>query len=341
MFYLLDDTLLTWLRDRGFAVTTSDGSAHGVLRGLPVELREAPRGETAAIGIFIRRQDGSDLDLDARPARGIFDGDTTPTGSRAFDDVFVVHVAPEEREFVPATMSAGVRAGFAALAVGGYPHLHDDHFRVHAVTIPKTPPELDTLLARCVDVVLEADAAAAMLPSPKPLRHDGIADALLEHARSMNLSVRANPLVVEGAVDGAHLILQCRAYGSHASRGCRLHVRFREPLGVGLDARRASAFDRAKELIGLGDIHTGDADFDRAWTLRARDPDGLRAMCGDEARRVLSQLAEGSIAVTLDDDTLIARYPLPTSLHTLPRLLTRAAELRSVLRGSASVGPYR
>jgi hypothetical protein len=271
-------------------------------------------------------------------------------GDPRFDGVFVTDVASGDLGALTQVMSRDVKRLLHRLAASGWPTLTDDALVFACVVRGSSPAEVQARIGWCVECARAVSDAAANLEAPHPLVCSGVASALTQAARARRLVVTRNALRAEGAIAGGHLAVEMRSRAAiplvdfapeRRATGWRGHLRFDEPLGVGLTVHRATLGERLMRAAGARELRSGDADFDRAWTLAACDESLARRMVGPRSRRVLEALAACELAVSLDDAGLSFAGELPESAATVTRALDALDHLRDALRPSLAVSPYR
>lgn len=101
-------------------------------------------------------------------------------------------------------------------------------------------------------------------------------------------------------------------------------------LGAGLSVSSAGLLDRIGELVGVHDTQLGDAAFDDAFRVRARDPERAKQILRPEVRAALTGL-EGD--VKLHDEGVSVRVShRDESVDLLTRLCRSVARLASIVR---------
>jgi hypothetical protein len=113
------------------------------------------------------------------------------------------------------------------------------------------------------------------------------------------------------------------------------------PLEAGVAMKPARLLEPLWELFQGKDLQVGDAAFDRAFTIQARDPDVARALFTPEVRALLLELSYLG-EVRLDDAGLELQRAeashVPKAIHAMREVLERAWQ---AARLSGRVGAYR
>lgn len=334
--------------ERSFLSVLREGVLDGVALSLTVLGRQD--GDVGAV-IVARPPRRPDIGLHVRGASAFPSlRRKVDTGDATFDGVFVTHVPASEEEAARRLLARSVTRVLHRLAGVGWPVLTDEALVFRSLMDACTVDEVTARIRWCVECALAVAEGAAALDAPHPLQRTGVAAAFEAAARARGMAFERNTLRAEGAVGRGHLAVRCRTRAPMAVNhfvppeervGWRARLRFDEPLGVGLTLHPASLADRVKSAVGLRDLQTGDADFDRAWTIAARDEAGATVMLHAGARRVLTGLAGLGLEVALDDEGVALEGALPAG----PEAVVRAMELldgaRDALRPAMGVGPYR
>lgn len=347
----MTDKLHAWCEQLGFDRAREGATTCGGVRdGVPVDVAWQRGGQYATMRVIARLAHPVDLGLDVHLS-GISDWPQIVTGHGDFDGIFSFYVAKEERALASGLLDDAARGALQALAVAGYPTLDDGAVHFAFDSASSTFAEFAGHVDRCVEAARSIDARAAMLPVPNALRGLEFVDALLVAAKDLGFDVRHNALTLSGETASARLEMRLRANhawlrdgvgaSTLATAGCALRVTFHEPLAMALRLEPATAGDRMRELVGLGDVHLGDDAFDRAWTLRTDHAEGARAALRGEAREALDRLAALGVALTLTEVGLTGSAALPTSPDAGPEILRLVDGLREQLRPRVAAGPYR
>lgn len=272
------------------------------------------------------------------------------TGDAAFDGVFVLHAPASETDAARQLLSHTVRRHLRQLSNTGWPTLVDDAVVFRFKRAGADGDEIRARVEQCVACALAVSEGTAGLDAPHPLRHNGIAAAFEQAARSRAMDFSRNAMRAEGTRRHGHLSVRWRVrapvYVPHFSAtdtttGWSAHLRFDEPLGVGLTVHPATFTERLQSAIGFRDLQTGDDPFDRTWTLAARDASSALLVLNAAARRMLTQLSELGLRVVLDDHGLSLSGAIPRAPETVIRVLEILDDARDTLRLQVCVGPYR
>lgn len=332
----------------------------GLVDGVELWMETSSQNRAHATVVASRRR-GSDLGLNVSPSSMWVGAERFSSGDAQFDGIFSRSCASACEEQARAMLTTDVRADLSALACFGTCALYDDAACAWVVPSQLSGAELEHVLRTVAHLSAVADDATAQLAPPKRLVESGVAAAIQAFASERSLSVQGHPLLVRGALGGDDFALRMLEHSSYRFQPSPLHggssdpgfdvaLRFSEPLRGSLRARPASLVDRAQAMLGVGDIETGDAEFDRMFTLDATVADDpkrasatqiVREQLNAEARRRLMVLARAKVAVSFDDRGLIARGPRISSGALAVELLSAIAELRGAMRGDATRGPYR
>lgn len=327
-------------------------AARGTVDGIPVTLTNRSQGSEHGFVIEAYAREGADVGLKCRLQGGLVDGaGTCGIDDSVFNGIWHTECAGGEEPTARHLLSPAVRGELMTIARLGTGTLFDDSVRC-VVERNAAAPEVIGALRACVDAMRALDEAASSADAPGYLLSLGFADAAREVATERSLRLVMHPLRAEGALGDDHVVLKFRAHfrtrrGHDAlapelgSPGYWLAVRFREPLGAGLTTRPANWVDRAQSAVGIKDLQVGDAAFDRAWRIEARDESRALALLNPAARAVLTDLVALGGAPTLTDELLVYQSRLPESPSTVARVLSRVASLRAALRARAAETPYR
>lgn len=325
----------------------------GLVDGLRVRLRGAwNRQSDLDLIVEAFPAFGLDLGLWVRQA-GLFLGGpaNVETGHAAFDGVMQVSVAEGEEAAGRSLVDESIRAALQGLLVVGRPEVTDT---LVALNLSSLHLASDALLARvrdCVRIARAVDALGARLPPPTALA-PGVAAAFEAACAEHGLGYRAHPMTGTGETRDAAVSVAWRARATAWSAGTpvlhdgdrtgfRLALRFHEPLGAGLRVEPAGLGDRLKGLIGLGDVEFGDAGFDRAWRVEAKDARAAEELLTEAARSRLGGLRALGLTLTLHDGGLDGSGALPTDPAGVPEAIRLAVGLREAMRPSTARGAYR
>jgi hypothetical protein len=332
----------------------------GVLGGVHLSMEPSTQNSAYAT-IFAGRARGSDVGIRVTPSSMWVGDERFSSGDAQFDGIFSRSCAIGCEEQAKALLTIDVRSDLSALARVGTAALYDDVAYAWVVPSQLSGDELEHVLRTLAHLSRAADEATATLPPAKRLLDSGVALALQAFASERALAFQAHPMVVRGQLGEDDFVLRVLENSSHRKLTSPLHggssdpgfdvsLRFAEPLRGALKARPASLVDRAQAMLGVGDIETGEAEFDRAFTLDAKVADDpkreaatqlVREQLNAEARRRLLLLARAQVSVSFDERGLIARGPRISSAQSAIELLSALAELRGAMRGDATRGPYR
>lgn len=324
----------------------------GTVAGIPVTLANRSQGSEHGFVIEAYAREGADVDLGCRLQGGLLDGaGACGVEDSAFNGIWHTECGAGEESTARRLLSPAVRGELMTIARLGTGTLFDDSVRC-VVERNAEAPEVISAMRACVDAMRALDEAAADADAPAYLLARGFGDAAREAATERSLRLAMHPLRAEGALGEDAVALRFRSHFRTRRRhyalapelrspGYWLALRFREPLGAGLAARPANWVDRAQSAVGLKDLQVGDAAFDRAWRIEARDEARALALLNPEARAVLTDLVALGGAPTLNDELLVYQSKLPESPSTVARVLSRVASLRAALRARAAESPYR
>lgn len=113
---------------------------------------------------------------------------------------------------------------------------------------------------------------------------------------------------------------------------------------LGLHITKQGALQFIASFFGSQDVRTGDAQFDDAFVVKARDEPGVRALfaANAPARQAMVALARDSSDFTFDDDRLVIRWPRIGAARTLHGVMQHVNALAPALSSSpAALGAYR
>ncbi|MFO0601894.1 MAG: hypothetical protein U0324_01910 [Polyangiales bacterium] len=272
------------------------------------------------------------------------------TGDGAFDGVFALHAAAGEEEAARRVASKPVRRSLQRLSGTGWPAVVDDAVVYEFSMAGTDEAEVRARVEECVRCALAVADAAATLDAPNALRESGVAAAFEATARARGMAVERNAMRAEGTAGRGFLSVRWRVHApvrvdhfsaDDAAVGWFARLRFDEPLGVGLALHPASLAERLRSAVGLRDLQTGDADFDRAWAVAARDEASALLVLHANARRMLNHLATLGLRVSLDDEGLSFEGELPRDPDVVGRAMDVLDGARDALRPQMAVGPYR
>lgn len=332
----------------------------GVVDGVAVWI-ETTSQNSAYATITAARQRGSDVGIGVEPSSLWVGAEQFSSGDAQFDGIFSRKCAKGCEEQAVAMLTVDVRSDLSALARIGTASLFDDAACAWVVPAQLSGEELAHVIRTVAHLSIAADAATATLAPPVALVESGVVSAIQAFSAERSLALQLHPLVARGRVGEDDFTLRTLEHSSSRRLPNPLHgdsiapgfdvvLRFAEPLRGALRARPASLLDRAQAALGVGDIETGDAEFDRAFTLDAKVPDDarrevatevLREQLNAEARRRLMTLCRANVAVSFDERGLVARGPRFANGQSATVLLQAMAELRGAMRGDAARGPYR
>jgi hypothetical protein len=283
-----------------------------------------------------------DIDLRVRLA-GVIESNQGPyaTGNERFDGLFAVRAAAGNLEAVRHLLDSRATDDLCALAETGEPILADRRLSIGIATLGLDENEFAILVRRVVDLTLHLASRVEDLPTPAALRTQGVAPRVQSFAEQYGLTVRPNALVAFGGIPSSRFEIAFHAHAEHSLPWCSLWLRFDEPLGIGLSLRPADFGDRAREWIGRGDLHLGDSAFDAAWTIRAHEESGAHAILHEDARSLITTLAEAGVVLSLSDAGLDGHITKEISADAVTTVLQACERLRETLRPRSGSGPYR
>lgn len=331
---------------------------HGVVDGYPLSI-QANGDRSGALVVSVSRLRPSDLGLSLTLSTAFFSSEDFASGSVEFDALWSRSCARCSVELAPQLTTADVRAALMSIARTGGGGLCDDLAWGDANSVVWTGEEFERFVRAVVAAARAADEATVNLAAPLDLQRAGAVDALESLAREHSLTFARHPLTVAGMLGDDRFSLRAIAHytgrrltdplhGATGQRGYDASVHFNEPLRGALSLRPASALDRVQAVLGMGDIETGDAAFDRAWTIQCSvegDRDGavalVREQLNDRARALLTRIAARGFVLSLDARGVVGRGAFPKERGDVEEVVRSLAALRQALRGSSSHTPYR
>jgi len=162
----------------------------------------------------------------------------------------------------------------------------------------------------------------------------------IAEARGLSLHVDRNML--SGRTEGVHLEVHAAQHGD-VYRTTFL-VRFDRALGIGLRLERQAGLSMLGALVGMQDIETGDAAFDKRFVVKGQPESAVRAALTPEVRARLVSLQAHASSLTVEDDHLRADVGWlvsePAHLNGAIAAIAQAGAALSGV-GERAVGPYR
>ena len=111
-------------------------------------------------------------------------------------------------------------------------------------------------------------------------------------------------------------------------------TRFPTPLRAGLVLSTAGLLDSLAAIVGITDLEIGDAPFDAAFAIKARDPERARAVLVPAAREALRALP-GNIELT--DESLSTKFShREESAALIEETMVRVAAFPAFLPGTGA-----
>lgn len=162
------------------------------------------------------------------------------------------------------------------------------------------------------------------------------ASAWQRYAAREHLQFSASPLVMEGKLASA----RTRRLG-RLRYVTDVAVRLEEPLELGIALRPARRIELLWEIFAGADLQVGDAAFDRAFTIAARDATTASVVFDAEVRReILALREEGEIHLGDHGMSLRTEHAedVPAAMDALRRILDRVLQNA---RNAGRKGPYR
>lgn len=313
----------------------------GVVDGIRVEASlDGTQSRTRGVRITAFLPHATDLRLEVNLAGALSSGSGSfETGDAAFDGIFHVRAAAREERNVARVLDAGVRGALCGLASVGEPRLDDAKVTSSVRMDSSSSDDWMTLVRGAVAVARQIGTRITTLEPPRIAIESGHAEAIAQIAQARGMAMTPNALALNGSFATTSLALAARWHSE--PEGLTVRARFHEPIGVGLALRTASFADRVKASLGIGDLVVGDAAFDRAWTIRARDESEARAVLHSEARSHLDRLAATGLSFELGDDGLNGSAHHGFAPDALARIVDLIDGLRAVLRPAEGSRPYR
>lgn len=325
---------------------------NGTVDGAFVELRHHVRGESpVGLTVIAWREFPSDLGLSVHQSGGFLMREASlSTGDASFDTLFATRGCADDVDLIPQQLDPEVRAGLLQQGVLSHPSLSDLAAVCQFPVDTLTPDEVIGRVRACVALAHTADRAAEKLDAPQRLRLDGTASAAARRAASLGLTARMNQLSARGALAHATVAFSVRTteraelwgdiIDQSVSPGVKLTAVATAPLGFSLRVSPAKLRDRLLDFVHAGDLKTGDAAFDRAFTIVTNDGDAALRALNPEVRKTLSQMLSLGLVPTLDGERFEARGPVPEHAESLPQSLELVAGLFDAMRGPNPL-PYR
>lgn len=161
-------------------------------------------------------------------------------------------------------------------------------------------------------------------------------------AEARGLSLHADRNMLSGRTEGVHVEVHAAQHGD-VYRTTFL-VRFDRTLGIGLRLERQAGLSRLGALVGMQDIETGDAAFDKRFVVKGQPESAVRTALTPEVRARLVSLQAHASSLTVEDDHLRADVGwLVSEPEHLNGAIAAIAQAGAALSGvgERSVGPYR
>lgn len=161
-------------------------------------------------------------------------------------------------------------------------------------------------------------------------------EAWREYAAREGLRFQLSPLAMTSPrVDVQTSRLGANRYATDVT------MRLEEPLGTGIAIRPATLEERLWSIFAADDVQIGDAPFDRAFTIAARDPELAAMVLDASVREQLMKLRkEGDLHLADGGMTLRTTHhqDVPEALELMRGILDG---VRQNARDAGRRGPYR
>ena len=345
---------------RVFGLTSANALTvhyHGVVEGYPLTI--LPAGDrSGSLIVSASRARPSDLGLSLTMSNTFFSREDFASGSLQFDGIWSRACARCSVELAPQLTNAEVRSALMTVAQQGG-GMCDDLVWGEANATLWTGEEFERFIRAMIHAARAADEATANLPAPPDFQRVGVADALESLSREHAHTFARHPMQIAGMLGEDRFSLRAVAHydgrrlpdplhGATGATGYDARVHFAEPLRGELSLRPASALDRVQAALGIGDIETGDAAFDRAWTIqckvagdRAAATALVREQLNPPVRALLSRITATGFSLSLDARGIVGRGPFPKERRVVEEVVGALAAVRQALRGVPSQVPYR
>ncbi|HEX9782401.1 MAG TPA: hypothetical protein VGA56_06660 [Opitutaceae bacterium] len=128
--------------------------------------------------------------------------------------------------------------------------------------------------------------------------------------------------------------LQVYAYstgsGKNQTQWCALATPVRNPAGLTVRISRENIFTRVGRKLGIDDVETGDAAFDKAYYVKSNQPDFIRVALIPEVRQRIASAWESGARGTLSADAGEVKYAEVGNFSN-EKVCTRFGELIEVV----------
>jgi hypothetical protein len=299
----------------------------GVIDGQSVQVRTETRGKNKQAFTIWEAvlSPPFDLGLSVRE-QGMFSGvaalfgqQDVPTGDRSFDEQFLAQ--GDEPARVRAVLTPETRSLLAKISNAGYDvSVSDAGVHVETGGAEDHAGRLKAILQNTAALARALERARGQVPVAAALAPHR--EKWAQYAEHLGLRGLDCPLCMWGELEGLHV----QAYAARADDGAyqlSVLVKFPKPLGLGLSLRPRTTFDHFSSLFGGQDIATGDARFDRVFTLKASTEQLASRLFDDRVRERLLELHDKHPVHLFDNGVHVTAQSLADPAQ-VPRLIAEA-----------------
>jgi hypothetical protein len=220
------------------------------------------------------------------------------------------------------------------------PYLHDDVVKLEARQKCLSAEVLYGVIDNAAELSRRLASASDALGPSHVERVVGEVWRAIAEARGLTLDVERS--MMAGRTEGVHVEVYAAQRGDAFTT--TFLVRFDRPLGIGLRLERQAGLSKLGALIGMQDIETGDATFDKRFLVKGQPEAAVRAALSPEVRSRLVSLQEHASSLTVEDDHLRADVGWlvsePAHVHGAIAAIAQAGAALTGA-GERAVGPYR
>ncbi|MFO0760370.1 MAG: hypothetical protein U0359_28065 [Byssovorax sp.] len=217
--------------------------------------------------------------------------------------------------------------------------ISDSLFGLSLITAPQGARSFLDLLDRALDLAAKIEAARAAMPAAP--WEQALARVFRKAGRRIGADLDPTRMTLSGELDGVPV--SASAPMVEQAIATRVEARLDPPLGLGLSIGPEGAFPRLRALMGLGDIQTGNAAFDRVFHVRGAPKEAVLLALGEQAQKALLTAHADEASVVVTDEKVEIVYPREMKEpEELDRALIEAVSIARGLRATRTSGsPYR
>lgn len=275
---------------------------------------------------------------------GLFASEDHIIGDPDFDKAVIVR-ADEPARVMALLSSPDLRASVRALANAGTFHVTDSGCRIERVGSIDNAELLVWFMRLAVRITKLMEQMRARVPMAAPLVPHRA--AWHRFAAQHNLAACDTPLAMWGTLDGDRMT----AFANRVDRlsfGLKVTISFAQSLAAGINLRPANTMDAVSRFFGFTRRdETGDADFDRTFSVHAADAERARLILSDNVRTMIRNLnARVGVVTMIDDSVAVEARWLSRRPEDAMFLVEHVRELARVIERNAHgqdkrIGPYR